>query len=300
MIEIRFVDHYASASGVDRKVAERDVVLTYILKMMKEDGIIENLAFKGGTYLRKVYFGKVGRFSEDLDFTLIGNNLTRFERQFNSFIKKAQKYGFTLSSNNVRKSWGKSFSSDIQYSHDWNKDTFKFQASLRENPVMEVVNQGIKDAVYFKYTEFGPFEVPCMQFEEIIAEKIRATYQRGTIRDVYDLYQLAIYPYDRDLVKRLAVIKFWNDESDYIPDTFPDKIEGMKIDFSEIEYLLKNQTHPREEEVKARIIANYSYIGELGEDLMKILRDAKKHREGALLKKICKRLRAHSVNTTMS
>ena len=291
MIEIRFVDHYASAGGVDRKVAERDVVLTYILRMMKEDGVIEGLALKGGTCLRKVYLGRVTRFSEDLDFTLIGYDLASFEQRFNSFIEKAQKYGFTLSSGSVRKSWGVSFACDIHYSHEWNKGAFKFEVSLRENPVMEVVDRGIKDEAYFKYTEFKPFEVPCLQLEEILAEKIRATYQRATARDVYDLYQFATRPYDRDLVKRLAVIKFWNDRSDYDPGTLLDKIEAMKIDFSEVGYLLKNQEHPREEEIKARIIDNYSYIGELNDDLMKILRDTRKHREGALVKKICERLR---------
>jgi len=35
LIDIKFVDHYASAAGVDGRVAERDVVLTYVLKMMK-------------------------------------------------------------------------------------------------------------------------------------------------------------------------------------------------------------------------------------------------------------------------
>lgn len=59
MLEVRFVELYANAEGVDRSVAERDIVLTYILKMMKEEGIIENLAFKGGTCIRKSYLGNL-------------------------------------------------------------------------------------------------------------------------------------------------------------------------------------------------------------------------------------------------
>lgn len=31
--------------------------------------------------------------------------------------------------------------------------------------------------------------VTTLRFEEIVAEKIRAAYQRLTVRDVYDLYQ---------------------------------------------------------------------------------------------------------------
>jgi len=291
LIEVRFVDHYASAAGVDRRVAERDVVLTYVLKMMKDDGIMGDLAFKGGTCIRKVYLGGVGRFSEDLDFTLIGHDLAGLERRFTSFIEEARGYGFTLSFDNLRKSWGGSFACDVHYSHEWNRGDFKFEVSLREDPVLEVLDRGIKDELYFKYTEFEPFDVPCMQLEEVLAEKIRAAYQRATARDVWDLYQYATRPYDRDMVKRLAVIKFWNDESDYDPGKLLDKIRAMKIDFSEVEYLLKNQEHPREEEIKSRILRNYGYLGELDEDLINILRDTRKHRESVLVKKTCEELR---------
>jgi len=291
LIEKRFVDLYASASGVDRLVAERDVVLTYILKMMKEDGIIEDLALKGGTCLRKMYLGRLGRFSEDLDFTLIGYDLARLERRFSSFIEGAQVHGFAMSFDKLRKSWGGSFACDVQYSHEWNSGEFKFEVSLREDPVLEVRDRGIRDELYFKYTEFKPFKIPCMQLEEVLAEKIRATYQRATTRDVWDLYQYATRPYDRGLVKRLAVVKFWNDESEYDPGKLLDKIRTMKIDFSEIEYLLKNQEHPKEEEIKARILSNYGYLKDLDDVLIEILEDARKHRETVLVKKTCEELR---------
>ena len=297
MIEVRFVDLYASAGGVDRDVAERDIVLTYVLRMMKEDSVMGNLAFKGGTCIRKVYLGRVGRFSEDLDFTLIGYDLAGFERRFTSFVEKARGYGFTLSFDNLRKSWGVSFACDVHYSHEWNSGIFKFEVSLREDPVLEIVDRSIQDELYFKYTEFEPFDVPCMQLEEVLSEKIRATYQRATVRDMYDLYQFTRHPYDRDLVKRLAVIKFWNDGSDYDPGLLLSKVESMKIDFSEVEYLLKSQDHPGEEEIKARIIENYGCLRELDVDLLKILRDTRKHRETALVKRICDDLRLQDGST---
>lgn len=71
MIEDKFVDLYARNSGLrDKLVAERDVVLTYALRGLTDDGVMDHLAFKGGTCLRKMIFGSAGRFSEDLDFTL--------------------------------------------------------------------------------------------------------------------------------------------------------------------------------------------------------------------------------------
>jgi len=296
LIEVRFVDFYASASGVGRDVAERDIVLTYILRMMKEDGVIGKLAFKGGTCIRKVYLGRLGRFSEDLDFTLIGYDLDGFERRFTLFIEKARGYGFALSFDNVRKKWGISFACDVHYSHGWNSGIFKFEVSLREDPVLEVLDRRIQDEIYFKYAEFDPFEVSCMQLEEVLSEKIRATYQRATARDVYDLYQFGSRPYDRDLVKRLAVIKFWNDRADYDPDAMLSRVNAMKIDFSDVEYLLKNQDHPKEEEVKDSIIENYGFLRNLDDDLMRVLRDTRKHRETALVKKICGELRLNGAS----
>lgn len=71
MIAEKYVDLYARNSGLrDKLVAERDVVLTYALRALSDDGVMNHLAFKGGTCLRKLIFGSTGRFSEDLDFTL--------------------------------------------------------------------------------------------------------------------------------------------------------------------------------------------------------------------------------------
>jgi predicted nucleotidyltransferase component of viral defense system len=68
MIEDKFVDLYARNSGLrDKLVAERDVVLTYALRALLDDGVMDHLAFKGGACLRKIVFGSMGRFSEDPD-----------------------------------------------------------------------------------------------------------------------------------------------------------------------------------------------------------------------------------------
>ena len=49
---------------------EIDIILTYLLQLFYERGLLEHLAFKGGTMLRKMVFGPRGRLSTDLDFTL--------------------------------------------------------------------------------------------------------------------------------------------------------------------------------------------------------------------------------------
>jgi predicted nucleotidyltransferase component of viral defense system len=52
VIADKFVDLYARNAGLrDKLVAERDVVLTYALAALVEDGVMAELAFKGGTCL---------------------------------------------------------------------------------------------------------------------------------------------------------------------------------------------------------------------------------------------------------
>jgi len=72
MIEKRLVQWYAADAGVDLGIAEREIALTYVLRVMVDHGLSKYLAFKGGTAIRKLYLGTQGRFSLDLDFSAVG------------------------------------------------------------------------------------------------------------------------------------------------------------------------------------------------------------------------------------
>ena len=64
------VQRYAVESGLrDILIAEKDVLLTYLLQLLSERRILDRFVFKGGTCLRKMVIGSQGRFSTDLDFT---------------------------------------------------------------------------------------------------------------------------------------------------------------------------------------------------------------------------------------
>ncbi len=43
-------------------IAENEIVLTYLLRLLAERGILDKLAFKGGTCLRKMFIGSGGAF----------------------------------------------------------------------------------------------------------------------------------------------------------------------------------------------------------------------------------------------
>ena len=66
------VQRYSAESGLrDIMIAEKEVVLTFLLQLLSERGMLNRFAFKGGTCLRKMVIGSQGRFSTDLDFTAL-------------------------------------------------------------------------------------------------------------------------------------------------------------------------------------------------------------------------------------
>ncbi|MFC2173366.1 nucleotidyl transferase AbiEii/AbiGii toxin family protein [Acidobacteriota bacterium] len=157
-------------------VAERDVVLTYALRGLIDDGVMDHLAFKGGTCLRKMIFGSAGRFSEDLDFTLDSQRpeddvLLGLVESFNR-----EHYGISFNFDEYYKTDSDtSFGGDVTYSHAWNDaGRFRLQVSLRERPTLPVAPMAMKHQSYFNHLEIDLFEVRTLQTIEMIAEKVRA------------------------------------------------------------------------------------------------------------------------------
>ena len=65
----RLLRHAPSSSqGVE--AAAVDIAQDLLLRHLHDIGLLEELAFKGGTALRKLYAGAQGRFSLDLDFSV--------------------------------------------------------------------------------------------------------------------------------------------------------------------------------------------------------------------------------------
>lgn len=56
--------------GLGDKTIEKDYVLTWVPLAIANSPLRDQLAFKGGTVIKKIYESNY-RFSEDLDFTLL-------------------------------------------------------------------------------------------------------------------------------------------------------------------------------------------------------------------------------------
>jgi len=120
------VQRYAVESGLrDMMIAEKEVVLTFLLQLLSDHGILNRLAFKGGTCLRKIFLGNQGRFSTDLDFTGIEEHehedvilamMAAFEEPFYGIQFAVPDEGYYETQDGL--SWGV----NPAYSHEWNPD----------------------------------------------------------------------------------------------------------------------------------------------------------------------------------
>lgn len=278
MIEDKFVDLYARNSGLrDKLVAERDVVLTYALRALLDAGVMDYLAFKGGTCFRKLISGSAGRFSEDLDFTLDSDRpnddvLTDLVAIFN-----AEHHGITFTFDDYYMTDDDtSFGGEVLYSHSWNDaGRFRLQVSLRERPTLPVVLGAMKPQAYFSHLEFGLFNVRSLETIEMIAEKVRAAFQRVKVRDLYDLHRFATTPYDGELLRRLVVLKLWQARDPFDPEAFFTKLRSGVYDWEEIRRLVRTSERIEPDEILTSVEERFAVLRQLTELEQQVIADAK-------------------------
>lgn len=279
MIEDKFVDLYARNSGLrDKLVAERDVVLTYALRGLLDTGVIGHLAFKGGTCLRKIVFGSTSRFSEDLDFTLDSDQpeddvLIQLVETFNR-----EHYGITFVFHEYYKTDNdRSFGGDVRYRHVWNQSGhFRLQVSLRERPTLPVASTAMKPQAYFSHLEFDLFEVRSLDVVEMLAEKVRATFQRAKVRDLYDLHRFATTPFDAELLRRLVVLKLWQVRDPFDPEAFFDKLHGDNYDWENLQRLVRASERIEPTEILQTVERRFAALRQLSELEQQVMADAKR------------------------
>jgi predicted nucleotidyltransferase component of viral defense system len=278
VIADKFVDLYARNAGLrDKLVAERDVVLTYALAALVDDGVMSELAFKGGTCLRKIVFGSSGRFSEDLDFTLTSDQpeddvlvhlIEAFNRAYFGIRFRFDEYYKTQDDN--------SFGGDVFYSHAWNNSGhFRLQVSLRERPTLPIIAQTLQPQSYFTQLEFEPPQLRALAAIEMIAEKVRAAFQRAKVRDVYDLYRFASAPFDGETMRRLVVLKLWQVRDPFNAETFFTRLRDGRYEWEDLHRLLRSSEHLDPEDVLRSVESRFSVLHYLTELERELITDAK-------------------------
>lgn len=179
---------------------EKDYYLTILLSGIHT--LSENLVFKGGTCLNKIYYSYY-RLSEDLDFSLKipSDHPTRtIRRQAIKPVKEkvlsyVQSFGMNIQDlDNIGFNQSKQYIIYIDYDSVVveKPQSIKLEIGLRFNPVMSTQNNKVVHRFLHPFTQEPLFEagsISCLDLTEIVAEKMRASATRLNIapRDFYDL-----------------------------------------------------------------------------------------------------------------
>lgn len=296
MIQEKFIDFFAHVSRLrDKMVAERDVILTYVLQLLSESSILKNLAFKGGTCVRKIHLGISGRFSMDLDFTALKR---KKPDDFVLDIMEVLNCDFHGITFRLDEGWritqeGRSFTVSPEYSHAWNPNgAFDLQVSMREQPILPVRSGPQIEQQYYKHLEFRPNPIPCLDVHEVIAEKVRAAYQRARVRDLFDLCLFSKRPFNRALVRALVVLKLWQVRDPFEPEVFIERLHKGKYDWPDLSRLVASDFRVGEDTILQRCVNGFSFLKNLSPEETQVAKDCKAHRQkvaGDALARWCRR-----------
>ena len=188
--------------GLTANIVEKDYVLGWILDgISNHPKISSDWIFKGGTCLKKCYF-ETYRFSEDLDFTLKGQEQINNDFLMDIFKgiseKVYEKSGIEIPKDKIhfdiyQNPRGKpSAQGKIGYKGPMRPGgclpSIKLDLTADEVLVLAPVNREVHHP-YSDKSEQGIY-IQCYCFEELLAEKIRALAERLRPRDLYDVINL--------------------------------------------------------------------------------------------------------------
>lgn len=190
MIPALEIKERAREYGVPTSTIERDYCQNWLLSTLRPI----NMAFKGGTCIRKVFIENY-RFSDDLDFTLLEpiDAGTLQEAVSDAVVTVREESGILF---------------EDEFSFRETKTGFKATARFRilnrgsaspvkidldlTGPDQENIMLPVSERpVFHPYSDGLAVSVLSYPLEEIMAEKIRSLFQRSRSRDLYDIVQLA-------------------------------------------------------------------------------------------------------------
>jgi len=135
------VQRYSTESGLRNiMIAEKEVVLTFLLQLLSERGILDRMAFKGGTCLRKMFLGIRGGSPRILILRASRSTITRTSlAMMAAFQQPFHGIQFAIADDDYYETQdGLSWGVNPTYSHDWNQgeSEIKLQISRRETPTL--------------------------------------------------------------------------------------------------------------------------------------------------------------------
>ena len=208
MIDRRELLEKARERKLSLGMIEKDYVLGWLLFGFSTTDLI----FKGGTALSKIFFPKIWRLSEDLDFSFHKNFETIKIENILKMIEQRSGIMLKLKSRYENPEY---LQLKIQYKALLGKNWVKIDVTkekVLEKPLIKSVS---KD-----YSDYSDFKIKVMRLEEIIAEKIRTLIERKKSRDYYDIWKALSLNVDKRMIAKLLMRKC--------------KFKGIELDMEKI------------------------------------------------------------------
>ena len=232
MIPRRYIEEWREfAPWPENSQVEQDLVIERALVEIFSDPFLnENLAFRGGTALHKLFLKPQARYSEDIDLVQITTGpikpiLVRL-RECLVFLGTKRNITTSIHNNTVEYRFETEIAPII-------KMRLKIEINCREHFTVLGLQQ-----VPFK-VQNGWFNGECMintyYIEELLGTKLRALYQRRKGRDLFDL-DFALTKLDIDISKLIQCYKEYINFSDGASPTSKMFIANMLEKMSDDEF----------------------------------------------------------------
>lgn len=171
----------------ENQVEQDMVIVRSLIEIFNDDLLQEQLAFRGGTALHKLFAQPAARYSEDIDLVQItagpiGDILDRLRQKLNFFEKINVESG-TMNSRMVFR-----YNSEGQPSV---RMRLKVEINCREHFTLFGHHSVPLKMTSDWYT--GETSINTFSLNELLATKLRALYQRNKGRDLFDLWYFLTY-----------------------------------------------------------------------------------------------------------
>ena len=107
----------------------------------------------------------------------------------------------------------------------------------------------------------------------MVGEKIRAAAQRSRVRDLYDLYQLANQRFDRNVVRRIAVVKCWETRFLFDPVAFLAGLPVAQYEWSDLRRLVRRGANLAPGKIIQDVQQAYAFLSQLTADEALLAKD---------------------------
>ncbi|MDQ2995149.1 MAG: nucleotidyl transferase AbiEii/AbiGii toxin family protein [Pseudomonadota bacterium] len=185
MISIAYITQWRSiAPWADDIQVEQDLILSRVLVEIYSDPFLRNeLAFRGGTALNKLFITPASRYSEDIDLVRTGNG--PISEIADALRARLEPWLGVARRNRTNRSFKLEFHFNPETA-SLSKQRVKIEVNIQET---FSIAERISKSFSVKSDWFsGEAQINTFQLEEILATKLRALYQRSKGRDLFDLW----------------------------------------------------------------------------------------------------------------